>query len=138
MEFKKKLKTRLIVAVSYILLGLVLVAVDLMGQTDNYFYASFGFTLVIMGLLRIFQHRKITADEKSIRQQELTESDERTRMIAERARSWTFSLTVTLSGAIVLVLSLLGYHDESLPFAWLVCGMVTVYWICYLIIRKKY
>lgn len=138
MEFKKKLKTRLIVAVSYIVLGLVLVAVDLMGQTDNYFYASFGFTLVIMGLLRIFRHRKITADERSIRQQELTESDERTRMIAERARSWTFSLTVTLSGAIVLVLSLLGYHDESLPFAWLVCGMVTVYWICYLIIRKKY
>lgn len=138
MEFKKKLKTRLIVAVSYILLGLVLVAVDLMGQTDNYFYFSFGFTLVIMGLLRIFQHRKITVDERSIRQQELTESDERTRMIAERARSWTFSLTVTLSGAIVLVLSLLGYHDESLPFAWLVCGMVTVYWICYLIIRKKY
>lgn len=138
MEFKKKLKTRLIVAVSYILLGLVLVAVDLMGQTDNYFYASFGFALVIMGLLRIFRHRKITADERSIRQQELTESDERTRMIAERARSWTFSLTVTLSGAIVLVLSLLGYHDESLPFAWLVCGMVTVYWICYLIIRKKY
>lgn len=138
MEFKKKLKTRLIVAVSYILLGLVLVAVDLMGQTDNYFYASFGFTLVIMGLLRIFRHRKITVDERSIRQQELTESDERTRMIAERARSWTFSLTVTLSGAIVLVLNLLGYHDESLPFAWLVCGMVTVYWICYLIIRKKY
>ena len=138
MEFKKKLKTRLIVAVSYILLGLVLVAVDLMGQTDNYFYASFGFALIIMGLLRIFQHRKITVDERSIRQQELTESDERTRMIAERARSWTFSLTVTLSGAIVLVLNLLGYHDESLPFAWLVCGMVTVYWICYLIIRKKY
>lgn len=138
MEFKKKLKTRLIVAVSYILLGLVLVAVDLMGQTDNYFYSSFGFALIIMGLLRIFRHRKITADERSIRQQELTESDERTRMIAERARSWTFSLTVTLSGAIVLVLSLLGYHDESLPFAWLVCGMVTVYWICYLIIRKKY
>ena len=138
MEFKKKLKTRLIVAVSYILLGLVLVAVDLMGQTDNYFYASFGFALIIMGLLRIFRHRKITVDERSIRQQELTESDERTRMIAERARSWTFSLTVTLSGAIVLVLSLLGYHDESLPFAWLVCGMVTVYWICYLIIRKKY
>ena len=138
MEFKKKLKTRLIVAVSYILLGLVLVAVDLMGQTDNYFYTSFGFALIIMGLLRIFRHRKITADERSIRQQELTESDERTRMIAERARSWTFSLTVTLSGAIVLVLSLLGYHDESLPFAWLVCGMVTVYWICYLIIRKKY
>ena len=138
MEFKKKLKTRLIVAVSYILLGLVLVAVDLMGQTDNYFYASFGFALVIMGLLRIFRHRKITADERSIRQQELTESDERTRMIAERARSWTFSLTVTLSGAVVLVLSLLGYHDESLPFAWLVCGMVTIYWICYLIIRKKY
>lgn len=138
MEFKKKLRTRLIVAISYIVLGLILVAIDVIGHTDNYFYLSFGITLAVMGLLRIFQHRKITADEKSIRQQELTESDERTRMIAERARSWTFSLSVTIAGIAVIVLSLLGYHEEALPLSWFVCGMAVIYWICYIIISKKY
>lgn len=138
MEFKKKLRTRLIVAISYIVLGLILVAIDVIGHTDNYFYFSFGIALAVMGLLRIFQHRKITADEKSIRQQELTESDERTRMIAERARSWTFSLSVTIAGIAVIVLSLLGYHEEALPLSWFVCGMVVIYWICYIIISKKY
>ena len=138
MEFKKKLRTRLIVAISYIVLGLILVAIDVIGRTDNYFYFSFGIALAVMGILRIIQHRKITADEKSIRQQELTESDERTRMIAERARSWTFSLSVTIAGIAVIVLSLLGYHEEALPLSWFVCGMVVIYWICYIIISKKY
>ena len=138
MEFKKKLRTRLIVAISYIVLGLILVAIGVIGHTDNYFYFSFGIALTVMGILRIIQHRKITADEKSIRQQELTESDERTRMIAERARSWTFSLSVTIAGIAIIVLSLLGYHEEALPLSWFICGMVVIYWICYIIISKKY
>ena len=64
MEFKKKLRTRLYIAVSYILLGLVLIAAD--------------------------------------------------------------------------VLNLLGYHDQALPFAWYVCGMVCLYWLSWFVIQKKY
>ena len=74
----------------------------------------------------------------SMRRQELTESDERIRMMAERARSWAFSLTVTIAGIAVIVLSLLGKHDAALPFSWFVGAMVALYWICWLIIRRKY
>ena len=92
----------------------------------------------LMGILRLFQYRKITRNDQSMRKQELAESDERTRMIAERARSWAFSLSITGSGIVVIVLSLLGRHEEALPFAWYVCGMVVLYWISFVIIRKKY
>lgn len=138
MEFKKKLRTRLIIAISYIVLGLILVAIDVIGHTDNYFYFSFGIALAVMGILRIIQHRQITKDEKTIRQREVEESDERLWMLSERARSWTFSLSVTIAGIAVIVLSLLGYHEEALPLSWFVCGMVVIYWICYIIISKKY
>ena len=138
MEFKKKLKQRLWIAISYIVLGLILVIADAVNHFENYFFFSFGFALVIIGILRIIRHLKTMRDDQSLRKQELAESDERIRMIAERARSWVFSLSVTGAGILVIVLNILGHHDAALPFAWYVCGMVVLYWICFSVIGKKY
>ena len=138
MEFKQKLKQRLWIAISYIVLGLILVIADAVNHFENYFFFSFGFALVIMGILRFIRHLKTMRDDQSLRKQELAESDERIRMIAERARSWVFSLSVTGAGILVIALNILGHHDAALPFAWYVCGMVVLYWICYSVIDKKY
>lgn len=138
MEFKKKLQARLYIAVSYIVIGLVLIAADALNHFENQFFFSFGITLIVIGILRLLRHRKITKDEASIHRQEVTETDERTLMMAEKARSWAFSYSILIAGIAVIVLSLLGYHDEALPFAWYVCGMVVLYWIFWLILRKKY
>ena len=138
MEFKKKLKTRRYIALSYIALGLALMAADVMNHFDNYFFFSFGTALLIMGIVRLIRHRKITKDDASIRKQEIAESDERTRMLNERAKSWVFSFSIMIAGIIVIVLSLLGKHDAAQPFAWFVCGQVALYWICWMILLKKY
>ena len=138
MDFKKKMKHRLWIAIFYIALGLILVIADAINHFENYFFSSFGSALMIMGILRIIRHRKTMRDDQSLRKQELAESDERIRMIAERARSWVFSLSVTGAGILVIALSILGHHDAALPFAWYVCGMVILYWICFFVIRKKY
>ena len=138
MDFRKKMKQRLWIAISYIALGLILVIADAVNHFENYFFFSFGFALVIMGILRIIRHLKTMRNDQSLRKQELAESDERIRMIAERARSWVFSLSVTGAGILVIALNILGYHDAALPFAWYVCGMVVLYWICFSVICKKY
>ena len=138
MDFRKKMKHRLWIAISYIALGLILMIADAVNRFENYFFFSFGFALMVMGILRMIRHRKTMRDDQSLRKQELAESDERIRMIAERARSWVFSLSVTGAGILVIVLSILGHHDAALPFAWYVCGMCVLYWICFIIIRKKY
>ena len=138
MEYKKKLKQRLYIAVSYIIIGLVLIVADALNHFDNYFFFSFGFTLLIMGIVRIFRYRKITADDQSIRKQELAETDERNRMLSERAKSWVFSFSLMCAGFAVIILSLLGYHDQALPFAWYVCGQTVLYWIFWIILGKKY
>ena len=138
MEFQKKMKQRHRVAVSYIVLGFVLVSAAVLTEVENYFFLSFGIALLVMGALRLYRNRKITATEQTMRKQELAENDERTRMIAERARSWSFSLSVTGSGILVIGLNLMGLSDTALPFAWYVCGMITLYWICWLILKKKY
>ena len=138
MDFKKKMQQRLFLAAGYILLGIVLICTDLLNGSENDFFFSFGLTLVIMGIVQFLRYRKITKSDQSLRKQELTETDERNRMISERAKSWVFSFSVIIAGMIVIVLSLLGYHDQALPFAWYVCGMSALYWIFWYIIRKKY
>ena len=138
MDFKKKMQQRLFLAAGYILLGIVLICTDLLNGSENDFFFSFGLTLVIMGIVQFLRYRKITKSDQSLRKQELTETDERNRMISERAKSWVFSFSVIIAGMIVIVLSLLGYHDQALPFAWYVCGMITLYWIFWYIIQKKY
>ena len=138
MDFRKKMNQRFAVAVGYILMGTALVVTDILKGFDNYFFFSFGFALVLMGILRLNKYRKITKNDHTMRKQELAESDERTRMMAERARSWSFSLSITGAGIAVIVLNVLGYQDAAQPFAWYVCGMCVLYWICFIIIRKKY
>ena len=138
MEFKKKLKVRWYVAVVFILLGLTLVAMSAAQSFENEFYVAYGLALIIMGIARLILQRRITKDEKSIHSRELAESDERFRMLSERARSWAYSLSVMVAGIVVIVLSLLGKHDMAQPFAWYVCGMVALYWIFWMILGKKY
>lgn len=138
MDFEKKMKQRLYVAIFYIVLGLILTMAALISKTENHFIAAFGIALLIMGIMRLIQHRRITKDEKTMRQRELTETDERNIMMAERARSWAFSFSIMIAGIAVIVLSVLGYHDLVQPLAWFVCLMTLLYWICWCIIRKKY
>ena len=138
MEFKKKLKTRLYIALSYIVLGIVLIAADALNHFENDFFLSFGIALLVMGIIRLIRHRKVTKDESTIRRQEVAETDERTLMMSEKARSWAFTYSILIAGIAVIVLSLLGKHDTAQPFAWFVCGQVALYWICWMILRKKY
>lgn len=138
MEFKKKLKTRLYIALSYIVLGIVLIAADALNHFENDFFLSFGIALLVMGIIRLIRHRKVTKDESTIRRQEVAETDERTLMMNEKAKSWAFTYSILIAGIAVIVLSLLGKHDTAQPFAWFVCGQVALYWICWMILRKKY
>ena len=138
MEFKKKLQTRLYIAVSYIVIGLLLIAADALNHFENQFFFSFGITLIVMGILRLIRHRKVTKDDASIHRQEVAETDERALMMNEKARSWAFSYSILIACIAVIVLSFMGKHDAAQPFAWYVCGQIGLFWICLLIIRKKY
>lgn len=138
MEFKKKLKQRLYIAVSYLALGIVLNIAAAVSHSENIFLSTFGTCMIVMGLVRILRHVRLVRSDSAVKRQEIAETDERNLMMAERARAWAFSSTVLGAGVAVIVLSLLGYHDAALPFAWLVCGMTVLYWICWNIIRKKY
>ena len=138
MDFEKKMKIRQYVAIFYCVLGAVLILGNLLMDYENHFILPFGIALLIIGVLRMVQNRKITKNEQTMHQREVMESDERNILISERARSWTFIFSVVAAGFIVLVLSVLGYHEQAQPFSWFVCAMIGLYWVFYLILKRKY
>ena len=138
MDFKKKMKQRQYIAIGYCILGLVLVISAILNDFENYFISSFGFALLILGTLRIMKNRRITKNEQTMHRHEIAETDERIRFLSDRAKSWTFSFSILLAGIIVIILSLLGYHDQAQPFSWFACLMVAIYWVFWLIASKKY
>ena len=138
MDFEKKLKLLLNTGIAYCVIGVILIVADLILNFENHFISTFSITLLLLGILRIVQNKRITKSEKTMHKREVAETDERNKMIAERAKSWSFSCSILLAGIIVIVLSFLGYHDQAQPFGWFVCVMITLYWVFWLIASKKY
>lgn len=138
MDYKKKLKQRLIVNLAWAVFGAAMILYWFLSGTDNSYSLSLGIAFIIMGIIRTVQYNHIVHDEKALKEREIAETDERNKMMSERAKSWTFSLSLFVAGDITIILSLFGKHEAALPFAWYLCGMTVVYWICWNIIRKKY
>ena len=138
MDFKKKLKQRLFVHLLWAVLGLGMIIYYLLADTNNTYPFSLGIAFIVMGVIRTIQYKQTVSDKKALRQKEIAETDERNRMMAERAKSWAFSVSLFIAGDLAILLSLLGKHEIALPFAWFICGMTLLYWICWNIIRKKY
>lgn len=135
MEFKKKLKKRLYIAIVYTVLGLLMITSTFIIQTDD-FISSFGFALFLMGIARIRNYFIITRNEETIKKREIAETDERNILIMHKAKSAAFSVYVLLSSLAVIVLSFLNMHELSKWIEIGVCVFVVIYWICYMIYQK--
>ena len=137
MDFRKKLKVRLYVAIVYIILGLAMIVIPLFLKNDNNFASSLGFAFAVIGIARIRQYKLITKSEESIKKREIAESDERSIFIASKARGIAFFSYIIVAALVIIVLQVLNYSQIALIISATVCFMVLVYWISYLIISKR-
>jgi len=137
MDYKKKLKQRLYIAIIYIALGVMMITGIFAIKTDNDFISSFGFAMIIMGIVRVRNYFLITKNEETIRKQEILETDERNIAIQNKAKSVTFSIYTLLLATAVIILSLFNMHEIAKWIAYAVLLLVVIYWISYWIIRKK-
>ena len=137
MDYKKKLRSRLNIAITYIVLGVIFIVGTFITKTENDFISTFGFMMILMGLVRIRNYRIITKDEDTIRKQQIIETDERNISIVHKAKSGAFPAYTFILGAAVIVLSFIGMHEVAKWVAYSVCLLVVIYWICYFIYQKK-
>ncbi len=137
MNFKKKLKVRLWVAVCYIVLGIAMTAVAAVSKTENQFISAFGLALTVMGIARVRNYCLITKNEDTLRKREIAETDERNVSIINKARSTAFTMYILLAGLFVIAMGLLDKIEISTWVSYSVALLVLIYWICYLIYQKR-
>ncbi len=137
MDFRKKLKIRLFVAIGYIILGLVMIFVFTLFDFPNNFLSSWGIALIVIGIAQIKKYFLITKNEESIKKRQIAESDERNISIANKAKSISFILYVVLASIAVIVLEFLNLTLFALLISGSVCLLVLIYWISYFIISKR-
>ena len=137
MEFKKKLRVRLFIAIGYIIIGLAMIIAFNIIKTENNFLSSFGFALVVIGIVHIRNYRMITKDEENIRKREIAESDERNITIANKAKSYAFVIYVIAACISVIVLKIANKTDLAIILSATIWFLIFVYWVSYFIIRKK-
>lgn len=75
--------------------------------------------------------------EEKLKKQQIAETDERNIAILTKAKSAVFSIYILFSCTVVIILSLLGFHDIARGIAYSVLLLVIIYWICYWVYQKK-
>lgn len=137
MDFKKKLKIRLFVAISYVILGIAMIVIFNIIKTENNFLSSFGFALTVIGIARIKNYFLITKDEETITKRQIAENDERNISIANKAKSVAFLAYILVVCTSITILYVLNKTQLAFILSGTVCFLLLVYWISYLIISKK-
>lgn len=128
---------RLIYYVVLLLLGAGLFLAGCAGRLEE-FWGGFGGGLVGLSAVRLLDITRYRRDESYQKRADVRQSDERNRFLTSKARCWTMYLTVLLLGVLCLCFQLAGLRLYSLFCGYTVCGMTAIYWISWLVLRRRY
>ena len=138
MDFEKKLKKRLLTARIFLVAGPILMAVSVWKGLDNEFFFAWGTALLVIGIVRLRQYRKVMASPEAMRAQEIAETDERNIMLANKAKSWAFCWYVLICGTAVIALEFMGKVEMATLLSFSVCALIVLYWVGYHVLKRKY
>lgn len=137
MDFKNKLKTRLYLAICYILSGITLIVVFNVMENPNEYLSTFGLVLAVIGIARLVQYLRITKTEETVKKQQILETDERNVAIVNKAKAMTFNVLVILLSITIIVLQFLNFAAYVQILFYVLCAVLVIYWISYFIIRAR-
>lgn len=128
---------RIIVSVMWVIIGAVLIYLAFAGKVDA-FWNGMGSGLLVVGiiqLLRFYRFHKNAAYREKI---ELEISDERNIFIRGKAWAWTGYLFVIISAVSSIVFKIIEQELLSMAASGAVCLILILYWVSYIILKRKY
>ena len=132
---KNKLRVRF--AIVYIILGAMLLGLQFAGIVDD-FWGGMGTAFMFIGVLFLYRSIKYKTNESYRENVDTQVNDERNRFIAMKAWSWAGYLFVLVSAAASIVLRIMGMNDMSFLASMCVCAILVLYWISYIVLKRKY
>ncbi len=133
----EKAMIRLFLSIAWIIIGVVVFVLGVMEVLDE-FWSGFGGALVAVGILQLIRQirYRINSDYKEKIDTEV--NDERNKFISCRAWAWTGYIFV-LCGAIgAIVFRIMGKDELCSLCAVAISLMCVIYFIAYMILKRKY
>lgn len=128
---------RLIASIVEIVLGAILLVCNLAGLLDE-FWSGMGVALIVVGGLLLLRQIKYKTNESYRESVDVEVNDERNKYLSMKAWSWAGYLFVMIAAVGAVVLKIVG-QDELVFFAsGSVCLIMVLYWLSYVVLRKKY
>lgn len=121
----------------YLILGSILIALGIAGVVDE-FWCGMGTSLVLMGMLYLIHFFRLRKDEHYREREETERNDERNRFLRNKAWVWAGYLFVLVAAVCALVFRVMGQELLSVAAGFAVALIVLLYWISYVILRKRY
>jgi len=131
------IKRRLILGVVYIILGAVVGTLSFFHAIDEW-WQSFGIAIFVVGIVDIIRYIKYRSNSEYKEKVDLSTNDERNRFIAMKAWSWAGYLFVLIAGLGVIGFQIAGLRVWSLACSYCVCLVILLYWISFMLLKKKY
>lgn len=128
---------RIYMSVFWVVLGGVLVALELTGRIEEY-WGSMGFAMMVVGLIQIVRFARYQRDAEYREAVDVQNNDERNRFLANKAWAWAGYWVVIICAVGTIVFKLMEREDLMMFSSGVVCLMLVLYWICYMVLKRKY
>lgn len=130
-------KKRILIQILEILAGIVLLGLGIAGKADE-FWSGMGGALIGVGTMRLVQTVRYQNNEAYRENVNTERSDERNKFL--QMKSWQMAAGwFTMIAAIgTFIFKFAGREDLMMLCSGGICLMVTLYWVIYLCLRKKY
>ncbi len=131
------MRKKIILSIIYICFGSVLFGLGCAEIVDS-FWSGMGGALIAVGIVNSIRVLRYYKDESYRDKLEIETKDERNKFIRNKSWAWAGYLFVLIAAISTIVFKLLGQDLLSMASSFAVCILITLYWICFLIIKKKY
>ncbi len=132
-----KITGRLITYILTIAIGATLLTLAVAGVLDS-FWSGMGAALLVINIMRLAQLYLYKTDKTYQEKMDTEVSDERNRFLRNKAWAWAGYLFVIISAICTIVFKVMERELLWQATGLGMCLIVTLYWICFMILRKKY
>ncbi len=132
-----KKQTRFIACIVEIVIGLALLAGYFANLVDE-FWSGMGAALIVVGVLFLIRQIRYKTNETYRDSVDVEVNDERNKYLSMKAWSWAGYLFVILAAVAAIVLKILGQEELVYIASGSVCLIVVLYWLSYVVLRRKY
>lgn len=130
-------KKKLLVSMLWVIVGISLIILELIGVIDNPIYSGMGGGWLAVGAMQIYRNLKYHSNDEYKEKIDIEYSDERNRYIRMKAWSWAGYLFIIGAAITCIALFVIGQTVYGQIISYCMCAVLALYWIAYIVLQKK-